>query len=190
MLLDPDLDARLRPDPPPPLPPARERDVAAEALAAAAHVARRSGRHPDDAPPSVPPRPLAILALNGDPVCRATVLVAEEVSVITSGRHNGTTWLKPLAMRSAPPGAPPAEPLARFDDKRFGVHVFSSLAPAVFVPTARLRPASSAEVTLARAMTDAHHADEDEASAPDADGARLRELMAALARETEGRGFL
>lgn len=85
------------------LPPAAERSLEAE-LRVAASVERQ--RVTDDSAPSVEPSLLRQLEVGGQ------LLIGEEVSVITSGTHNGTTWIKPLLLReavegSAAPEAPP-----------------------------------------------------------------------------------
>ena len=76
------------------LPPAAERDVAAE-LYAATDCARREATA--DRAPDVPIRPLMALTIEE---AGGLTLVGEFVQNITEGRMAGATWLKPVAMRS------------------------------------------------------------------------------------------
>lgn len=88
------------------LPPAAERNVVAEVLAAAEIATRRSGRAPEDRPAvsgtgaagvETARKPLRLVsAIVGEALHQ---LIAEEIDQICTGKHQGKSWLRPLAMR-------------------------------------------------------------------------------------------
>ena len=83
------------------LPPAADRNVVAEILAAAEVATRRAGKSAADRPGTAneaarkPIRLVAAIVAG-----KYEQLVAEEISQITEGKHAGQSWLRPLAMRS------------------------------------------------------------------------------------------
>ena len=122
------------PDCMPMLPSATTRDVAAEASVAAETARKRSVRSPEDtagghARPSV--SLLTLVTANS-----FTMLAAERIDDLTSGKHNGTSWLRPLAMRQSA-NATLAEAAQRFDpalgwrEDFCAVTVFSAATPNV-----------------------------------------------------------
>ena len=158
----------LRPDEPlfMALPPAADRDIAAEASVAASLF------RPSSVPLFTPvneevdkpeQRRLVLLTrAGGDDLYQQ--LVCEVVANITSGKRAGTTWAKPLALRSSS-NATMNEAAYRFDPcigwaDHSGVpstvHVFSQLAPTIFVPTETVEPVPSALALAVRTMAEAH----------------------------------
>lgn len=186
---------RLPPKPINILPPARLRDIAAEARVAA--EAFRPSSVPlfqpihDAAPPA--PRELRLLTLVTDDYRQ---LVGEVVSEITTGARAGTTWCKPLALRTTA-NVTLAQSAHRFDPTLgwcsggdsavpSEVHVFSPLAPAAFLPTARLEAVPPIIAAVVRSMSEACAADTQDqlvAGTPvsSEDAAMLHELVHRLA---------
>ena len=184
--------------------PGANRDIAAEASAAASLF--RPSSVPLFQPvgeADAPMRALAMvmLAANGS----FHQLVAEIVSNVTSGSRRGTTWLKPLAVRtcanaSAAAAAHKFDPLLGWtlldgDGSDAGppseVHVLSPLAPAAFVPTPLLEEVPPALAWVVRSLSEAHAAAAAEEmleeglsfGAPPADSACVHAFMAVVAHK-------
>lgn len=109
-------------------------------------------------------------------------MVAECIQHISTGNRAGTTWIKPLALREAR-NATLARAAERFDPTLgwlrdhsesasvesasvvpSRIHIFSPLAPAAFVPTARCDKVPVALCLAVRAMSEAHAASVSEQS--------------------------
>jgi len=176
------------------LPPSRAgRDLAAEAVAAAEGLAIASGLHPEDRPSSSAPplRPLRVLSLPANEMAwrfsrhlahlaaaaaesahgdgKAMVeLVSEEVSQITNGRLQGSTWLKPVAMRVLKKGGGATH-----------YALFGTLVPNLVAPTSILL---SIDVTHASVLRMMHHVhvSQDVSTAPLPTEVRLLHLFSRL----------
>ena len=183
------------------LPAAAARDIAAEAIAAASLF------RPSSAPlfasvvdaPAEPRR--IVVSTFADAACYQQ-LASEVVSDVTSGARAGTTWLKPLALRTCS-NATMAEAAERYDPvigwtggSTLGdVHVFSSLAPAVFLPTNLLESAPPALALAVRSMSEVHAAAvADDLLAVDAlfgappeDSSKLHAFMAGVTSQASAR---
>lgn len=148
------------------LPPAADRDIAAEASVAASlfrpssvplfrpveetHVDRQQQRR--------------VVLLTHAAASGFQELACEVVADITTGKRAGTTWAKPLALRTSA-NATLAIAAHRFDpcigwtDESTvpsTMHVFSQLAPAIFVPSAKLENAPAALALAVRCIAQAH----------------------------------
>ena len=158
------------------LPPAADRNVVAEILAAAEFATRQAGLSADDRPSSTTEagagrKPIRIVA--AIVAGQYQQLVAEEISQLTEGKHAGKSWLRPLAMRSCE-NVTLATDAFRYDpqlgwftpeaEKEAGsgldasVHVFSPLVPAVFLPSSLVHEAEPGLALAVRMMCDAHAA--------------------------------
>jgi len=158
--------------------------MAAEASAAADAARRRSGRSSEDMARHAP-RSIRVLQLMADGCF--TMLASELISDLTSGKHNGTSWLRPLALcKSA--NATLAEAAQRYDaalgwqEDFSAVTVFSLGAPNVFVPTALLRPAAEKETLTVRLLHDMH-SDETASSEAGTEFMLLRDVVTQVTRQ-------
>ena len=145
------------------LPPASHRNVAEEVRVAAS--LRQSSRLPAAAD-SAPSRPLKLITISGQSYRQ---IVAELIQHC-EGKRAGTSWCKPVALRVSS-NATLAEAAASYDptlgwlDMRdegrdsvvpSSVHIFSALAPAIFVPTGSLTDVPQMLALAVRTMCDAH----------------------------------
>jgi len=151
------------------LPPAMDRDVAEEARVAAS-LFRPSSRplfQPVEGQNDKEKR-IVLLTQTDASTDRLQQLALELVSNITSGKRSGTTWAKPVALRTTS-NITMALSAFRFDstlgwiDSPSGavaseVHIFSALAPAIFVPTARLEPIPAELALAVRTLAEVHAA--------------------------------
>lgn len=146
------------------LPPAPGRDIAAEAFAAVSVL-----RKDMPAASETKQRPLVMAAVREGSIYQ--VLVAEVIQEITQGSRAGTSWLKPLALRSAQNvtlavAAEKFDPtlgwLGKTEAVPSDVHLFSSmLCPNAFVQTSQLEVPPSELSILVRTMIDSHQDDAD-----------------------------
>lgn len=152
------------------LPPAEIRDIAAEAITAAS-VFRPSSVPLYDVPEQRKEQAqLVLIMLVDEPSTAAPFqqLVAEVVSNITSGKRAGSSWLRPLALRSSL-NATMAQAAWEYDPcigwcgsddgslvVPSNIHMFSRLAPDTFVSTSLLRPVPTALALAVRSMSEAH----------------------------------
>lgn len=196
------------------LPPAAERNVVAEIMAAAEIATRRSGRGAADRPENketARSKPVRLVSVVVSGVFQQ--LVADEIDQLTDGKHAGKTWLRPLAMRSCK-NATAAADAFRYDPQlgwfvaepdtgiaqgadvmSAEVHIFSPLVPAVFLPTSLVVPADPSLALTVRLLCDAHAAQVSldvegggEAgffSVPDADRQRLRPFLFAVSSQQQ-----
>ena len=116
---------------------------------------------------------------------RCAQLVGELVQHITEGTRAGTSWVKPLALRTAQ-NATLACAAQEFDptlgwcgEKGDGddavpsrVHFFSPLAPAAFVPSSPLVPVPAPLALAVRTMSSVHTSAAEESVVADDDGAQ------------------
>ncbi len=148
------------------LPPAADRDIAAEASIAASLFRPSSVplfRPVDETNLDRQQRRVALLTHLASPGTSFQQLACEVVADITSGKRLGTSWAKPLALRTSA-NATLAESAHRFDpcigwiesSVPSTIHIFSRLAPAIFVPSAKLEEAPAALALAVRSMTEAH----------------------------------
>lgn len=132
-------------------------------------------------------------------------MVAECIQHISTGNRAGTTWIKPLALRETR-NATLARAAERFDPTlgwlrghsesasvvASRIHIFSPLAPAAFVPTARCDKVPVALGLAVRAMSEAHAASVSEQSLCDfnvrAEDFRIIEQFVMLVDEPEQPG--
>jgi hypothetical protein len=180
------------------------RDIVAEANAAAALLRRDVLPLASSSADATAQRQLVTISMR-----RGTYqqLVGEVVSHITSGSRAGTTWLRPLALRSVA-NATLAAAAEKFDpslgwlgskpdsdaaadgegDDGDGdivpshIYLFSALAPAAFIETGMLADAPPTLAVAVRTLHNAHdaaalEADFDDAAAHRADHAALHSFM-------------
>lgn len=185
------LPQNIRPSTPIALPPAALRNVAAEA-ATAASVLRKD-----------------VLPLTGQPITKPLVMCAvrtngnfqqcvAELVQHCEGPRAGTSWVKPLAMRVAANvevavAAENYDPCLGWLDGDVGestVRVFSSLAPAAFVPTSRLCDVPPALAVAVRLLHEAHETEDVdlELAGRRGDYVVLQAFMALLANEPDEGG--
>ena len=146
------------------LPPAMQRDVAAEALAAAAAFRPSSVplfRTPDQEASSSQHRSLLRLIYDdGEGV--HVQFVGEIISNVTSGARAGTTWTRPLALKwsansSLARAADAYDPLIGWCGATNDVvYIFTKLAPAAFVPTQLVEAIPTPLALAVRSMSEAH----------------------------------
>ena len=181
----------IRPPTPLSLPPAAVRDVAAEAVAAASMLRKD------------------VLPLTGEPEKKPLVMIAvragayqqciAELVQHCTGKREGTSWVRPLALRraaniSVAVAAEAFDPTLGWLDSDVGestIHMFSALAPAAFVPTSRLCDVPPALAVAVRTLHQAHEATADDLVSADQpvshnDYGVLQAFMALIANDDDG----
>lgn len=142
------------------LPPAADRDLAAEAAAAAAQLARprlttefTSWAKPL---PRKPAKLLPLVSMQVDDGNKTTTFVAERIS--ESDRKGAlTSWLRPIALRTSSSSRADT-PWSSTEGDADAVTIFSKLAPSVMLPSARLAPVADELVPSIRALHAVHEA--------------------------------
>jgi len=117
---------------------------------------------------------------------------------VTSGNSAGTSWIRPLALRSAQNAslavaAESYDPVIGWLNVDVGggsVHLFGPLAPAAFVPTAQCEPVPPALALAVRSLSEAHAASAEAATLADQtladdDMRVLQTFMTHVAREPD-----
>lgn len=157
------------------LPPAASRELAAEVMAAASLLTRSSARLVAEQESQT--RSLILLSIRHEPSFQQ--LAGEVISHISSGPRAGTSWVRPLALRtvsnvSLATAAERFDPtigwLGTRDAEADGegpvpshLHLFSPLAPAIFVPTTSAEEVPPALGLAIRSLSQAHAAAAEEA---------------------------
>jgi len=155
---------------PPPLllAPAANRDVIAEVMTAASVIAEQQIM--DQAPQVKDVKPLRKATVRGAEGQQD--LIGEEIDAITTGRHAGMTWLRPVAFRDA------GESWTLFP---LGIE-------SAFVPTERLAPLEELERVSLRLLREAHELELEEAAEAGPHRMRLHSFFALLSQQAEPDG--
>jgi len=155
------------------LPPAASRELAAEVMAATSLLTRSSAKLASQQ--ECETRSLILLSIRCEPSFQQ--LAGEVISHISSGPRAGTSWLRPLALRTVS-NVSLAMAAERFDPTigwlgtrdadadgpvPSHLHLFSPLAPAIFVPTANAEEIPPATAIAIRSLSQAHAAAAEEA---------------------------